>query len=418
MIFAIITLLSALFISAVAAYYSIVGLTTLFSGAVLAITVMGIALELGKIVTATWLHKNWDIAPTLLKTYLTTAVFVLMLITSMGIFGYLSKAHLTEVGSISKTETSLSTIEFKIEQKEKLISQEKGSIASAEKVLEQLDASMDEYFKRGIISKALKERKIQEPERAEMKLIVDTANKKISEINEEIGALTSEQFDLKQEVKNFEVEVGPIKYLADLIYGEEKAKGLLDETIRYVILLLIFVFDPLAILMIIAANISFLNLKPKEPVPPTSSSAPEVKGPVDEPEAPSEPLKKKRAMPTLSTWSPSIKAVPVKKAVKKDSSDDDTVLAVPGEIATRIKLPVVEKESLDSPIEPMALSEEAQVPIPPVRKIDVDQITKDILSKSSNSGAIPFNFSAGDVGAAMKQIITDSIQSEIDKQEK
>ena len=96
MILAMSTLLTALGISAVAAYYSIVGLMAIFSASAMSIAIMGVVLEIGKLITASWLYQNWKRVPFLLKSYLTLAVIVLMFITSMGIFGYLSKAHIDQ----------------------------------------------------------------------------------------------------------------------------------------------------------------------------------------------------------------------------------------------------------------------------------------------------------------------------------
>ena len=118
---AILTLLTALSISAVAIYYSILGLAAIFAGAAIPIMVMGSVLEVGKLVTASWLYQNWKVAPKFIKTYLSIAVVVLMFITSMGIFGFLSKAHVeqTSLGKIGSEK--LATIEEKLLRSENRI---------------------------------------------------------------------------------------------------------------------------------------------------------------------------------------------------------------------------------------------------------------------------------------------------------
>ena len=138
MILAVLTLLTALAISAVAAYYSIIGLIAIFSAAVIPIAVMGVVLETGKLVTAAWVYHNWKRTPKLLKSYLISAVVVLMFITSMGIFGFLSKAHIEQT-----TVTSDNTLQ--IELIESQIQRERTTIKRAEDTLGQLDSALEKY---------------------------------------------------------------------------------------------------------------------------------------------------------------------------------------------------------------------------------------------------------------------------------
>ena len=243
--FAILTLLVALAISAVAAWYSIVGLMAIFAAAAIPIAIMGSVLEVGKLLTASWLYQNWTKIPFLLKSYLTTAVVVLMFITSMGIFGFLSKAHLDQT---LKTEGSNGLL---IQNLERQISQQRRIITDGETLLGQLDKTVEvliEYDRIRGPEGALAVRKGQADQRAEINLQIQSAVSSINEINEELLPLQKERVAL-------EAEVGPLKYIAELIYGDE-AENMLDEAVRLVILLLIFVFDPLAVLLVIAGNMS------------------------------------------------------------------------------------------------------------------------------------------------------------------
>ena len=164
MFLAILTLISGLGISAVAAYYSIIGLSTLFSGAVTAIIIMGIALEVGKLVTASWLYRNWKICNFFLRYYLLFAVMVLVFVTSIGIFGFLSKAHLDQVRPTSRNTEKIAVIEEKIIQYNVRIDREQGKIDRAENDLRQLDKAIDVYQGKNRISKSLRVRNKQKNE--------------------------------------------------------------------------------------------------------------------------------------------------------------------------------------------------------------------------------------------------------------
>jgi hypothetical protein len=248
MVLALVTLITALGISAVAAFYSIVGLMAIFSASALSIAVMGIVLEIGKLITASWLYQNWKRVPFLLKSYLTIAVIILMFITSMGIFGYLSKAHIDQGSGTSE-------LYVKVERLDNRIISERKIITRAEKQLSSLDSALDKYLELGAVSKGLKKREDQEQER----------NSLIGNINNaqgRIDKLLDEKSEYKLQINSFEVEVGPLKYISALVYGDE-ALDYIDTAVRAVILILVFVFDPLAVLLIIAANISFAEYNNK-----------------------------------------------------------------------------------------------------------------------------------------------------------
>jgi len=244
----IIVFLSAISISVIAAGYSIAGLTALFAGAVVPIIAMGSALEVGKLVAASWLYNNWrnKLVPQTIKAYLTFAVIVLIFITSMGIFGFLSKAHLDQVQPTSSNNIKIELIDNQIKQQNLIIER-------ANKTLTLLDSTLETYIGMEYVTRGLKEREKQKPERDTLTLAINEASDKIAELSDQKGSLQLEQ-------DKIEAEVGPIKYIAELIYGEQ-AQDYFDKAVRWVIIVLIFVFDPLAVLLLIAANISLRSRK-------------------------------------------------------------------------------------------------------------------------------------------------------------
>ena len=251
----LLTFVTSLAIASVAAWYSIIGLTAIFSAAVIPIIIMGIVLEIGKLVAASWVYTYWNETAKLLRAYLVSAVVILMLITSMGIYGFLSKSHIDAGVGTNQTYVKVERLDSRIQSEQRVIDR-------AEKQLKTLDDALERYIELGAVSKGLKKREEQEPER---KLLQST----ITKSQNKIDVYLDEKSEYELEIRNFEVEVGPLKYIAALIYGDD-AKSMLDETVRYVILLLIFVFDPLAVLLLIAANQSYRKEKPvekKKPLP-------------------------------------------------------------------------------------------------------------------------------------------------------
>ena len=242
MFLTLITFISAIAISLIAAGYSILGLATLFAGAAVPIIAMGSALEVGKLVAASWLYHNWrEGIPRALKAYLFTAIIVLVFITSIGIFGFLSKAHLDQVRPTGNNEVQIALIDKQINQQNLIIDR-------AENTLDRLDKALDVYIAKEYVSRGLKERKKQKEER-------DLLNAEIKKAMDEIARLTAEKGNIEIEQLKIEADVGPLKYVAELIYGDN-AKDHFDSAVRIIILILIFVFDPLAVLLLIAANIS------------------------------------------------------------------------------------------------------------------------------------------------------------------
>ena len=245
MFFGLVTLFVALSISAVAAYYSIVGLMAIFSAAAFSIAVMGVVLEIGKLVTASWLYQNWKTVPKVLKYYLTSAVVILMFITSMGIFGYLSKSHIDAGTNTSQVTVKLDRVNSRIASEQKVIDR-------AERQLENLDKALERYVELGAVSKGLDRRESQEEERLKLTNMVNKSQEKIDEY-------LDEKSEYELEIKNFEVEVGPLKYISALLYGDD-ALTFLENAVRWVILILVFVFDPLAVLLVVAANITIRDV--------------------------------------------------------------------------------------------------------------------------------------------------------------
>ncbi len=244
MIFGLFTLAVALTISAVAAYYSIAGLCAIFAAAVVPVIIMGAALEAGKIVATVWLHKFWHRANIQFKLYLIPAIVVLMIITSMGIFGFLSKAHMDQTVTVGDSASKVSILDEKI-------ATEKSNIDSAKKALQQMDAQVDQLLGRTNDDKganrAVQVRKQQAQERKNLQ-------REITEAQKHIAELQNERAPLAAQTRKIEAEVGPIKYIAALIYGDNPDANLLERAVRWVIILLVLVFDPLALVLILAAE--------------------------------------------------------------------------------------------------------------------------------------------------------------------
>lgn len=245
-------LMMGLLLTAVGGYFSIIGLATIFAGAYWSVVVMASALELSKIVAASWIYRCWSIAPILIRTYMVSAVTVLVLITSMGIFGYLSKAH------VDQTIMQGGNNEIRIESLQRRIDRQNSIINDSTIVLGQLDeavSTLQEYDRIRGPEGAIAVRQSQSEERA-------TLNKTISDAYDTIEELTEEILPLRRQSIELEAEIGPLKYIAELIYGQENAKDYFDVAVRWIIIVLVSVFDPLAIVMILAGNVG-LNRRKK-----------------------------------------------------------------------------------------------------------------------------------------------------------
>ena len=326
MFIAILTLLSALSISGVAIFYSVIGLATIFPGAFWPVVIMGSVLEVGKLITASWLYRQWSFTPFLLKTYLTIAVVLLSIITSMGIFGFLSKAHLEQNLASDTLVQRVDIINDKIESQKIYIERQKAVINRAEKSidregkdftqdievqeniinsayarLEVLDNDVKAYtdqgrgfFKGDNIKRGVELRAQQKPERDKLnaeieeakqliqkyrdqsrqggdnnKVIIETAEDNIITAQNTIDDLIIDRQPLEKKLINLEAEVGPVKYIAALAVDWGMTEEVnLSKAVRWVILLIIVVFDPLAVLLLIAANQSFARRFPPTPPKP------------------------------------------------------------------------------------------------------------------------------------------------------
>ena len=276
MILALLTFFAGISISTIAIYYSVLGLTSIFAAAFMPIVIMGTVLEVSKLVTAWWLKANWQRAPIALKSYLSLAVVVLMLITSMGIFGFLSKAH-SDQGLVS------GDVAAKIAIYDEKIKTAKENIEASRKQLKQMDDAVEQIMGRSTseqgADKSNAVRRSQQKDRAALAKDIEANQKLIASLNEERAPISAE-------VRKVEAEVGPIKYIAALLYGDNPDANLLEKSVVWVILTIVFVFDPLAVLLLLASQMSFQWIKedpkdtpPEEPVStdPTPDPEPPLK---------------------------------------------------------------------------------------------------------------------------------------------
>jgi hypothetical protein len=242
--FGILTLFTALIISISAAYYSILGLTAIFVAAFWPIVILGSSLEVGKIVSTLWLHKYWDRAEVQYKIYLCSAVAILMLLTSMGVFGFLSKAHLDQ-------EVPAGDIQAQVQIFDDKIQTQQDNIKTARTALAQMDSQVDQMLGRSSDEKgaerAVQIRRNQSRERTALQNEIARAQK-------EITALQEQRAPVKSQARVLEAEVGPIKYIAALIYGDNPEANVLEKAVRWVIILIVIVFDPLALTLLLAAT--------------------------------------------------------------------------------------------------------------------------------------------------------------------
>ena len=242
---------TAFVLSGIAAYYSVIGLIAIFSAAAIPVAIMGGSLEMAKLVVASWLYRYWKSIPFLMKAYFTSALVILMLITSMGIFGFLSKAH-SDQSLVSGDVTA------KIAVYDEKIKTAKENIDANRKALKQMDESVDQVMGRSTdekgADKAVALRRSQQKERGRLIAEIETYQKTVSSLNEERAPIAAD-------VRKVEAEVGPIRYIAALIYGDNPDENMLERSVRWLIILLIIVFDPLAVLMLIAANLTQMKQK-------------------------------------------------------------------------------------------------------------------------------------------------------------
>lgn len=242
-------LFNAIALSVIAEYYAIMGLMAIFSGSPIAIAVMGGILGLSKVVITSWLYRNWKSTTFLLKSYFSTAIVILMFLTSMGIFGYLSKAHLDQGVVSGDVAATIALLDEKINiQKE--------NINAARKALNQLDSQVEATLSRTTdAAGATRSATLRRNQAKERGTLLDD----ISAAQREIARLTEEKAPIAAELRKVEAEVGPIKYIAAFVYEEQTDQTALEKAVRWLILLIVIVFDPLAVLMFVAVNQSMMK---------------------------------------------------------------------------------------------------------------------------------------------------------------
>jgi hypothetical protein len=248
------TLVSGLTVSAVAIYYSVAGLVAIFSAAVIPIIVMGVALEISKLAGTVWLKQNWTRAPYFIRAYLLAAIAILMLITSMGIFGFLSKAHSDQSLVSGDVQSKIAVYDDKIKTA-------KDNIDANRKALKQMDDAVDQVMGRSSdekgADKAVQIRRSQQKERARLQSEI-IAEQKI------VAAVSQERAPIAAEVRKVEAEVGPIKYIAAFIYGDNPDANILEKAVTWVIIIIVVVFDPLAVILLLASQYSFQWFRKQE----------------------------------------------------------------------------------------------------------------------------------------------------------
>jgi hypothetical protein len=268
-------LVSGLTVSAVAIYYSVAGLVAIFSAAVIPIIVMGVALEISKLAGTVWLKQNWTRAPYFIRAYLLAAIAILMLITSMGIFGFLSKAHSDQSLVSGDVQSRIAIYDEKIKTA-------KDNIDANRKALRQMDEAVDQVMGRSSdekgADKAVGLRRAQQKERVRLQSEI-AAEQKI------VAAVSEERAPIAAEVRKVEAEVGPIKYIANFIYGDNPDANILEKAVTWVIIIIVVVFDPLAVILLLASQYSFQWFRKQEEETPevVDEPIPEEAEPEEEP---------------------------------------------------------------------------------------------------------------------------------------
>ena len=298
MAFTLLLALSGVALSAVAIYYSVLGLAAIFAAAAGPVIVMGVTLEVTKLVAASWVKANWSRIPVLMRWYMTSSVVILMLITSMGIFGFLSAAHSEQALPVGEVAAQISIIDQKIDY-------QKQTITANQAVISQLDDAVNQALARTNdvkgVNRAAQLRKQQSADRSRLVAEINAAQK-------EVQLLTQEKVPLDSSIRQLEAEVGPIKYIAKLVYGGVADAELLDKAVTLVIVILIVVFDPLAIFMLLAAQMNYKwvredKLAQPAPVPLTE--------PIEEPEPIEQPVDTEDPEEVIESQEPVLQEDPV-----------------------------------------------------------------------------------------------------------
>lgn len=246
MIFPILTFLTALSLAAVSGWFSITGLITILAGQKIAALILGSVLECGKLVSTSWLYRNWKTAGWALKVPLLYFTAVLMIITSIGVFGYLSKAHLEQGAPTLNNQAEIELINQQIQIEKQVIDDNKA-------VINQLDSIVNNAISTQSVTKSLAIRRSQQSQRAEL-------SSQIVKQQEKISNLEKQKFKLSSELRNLDLEVGPLRYVSELIYGKQESQSL-ESAVKLFVLLIVTTLDPLAVVLLIAANHTLVTLK-------------------------------------------------------------------------------------------------------------------------------------------------------------
>jgi len=247
MLIAYLSLISGLLISAVAIYYSVEGLVAIYPAMVVPIVIMGVAIELGKLSLTVWLKQFWDRAPIFIKAYMLPAVAVLMLITSIGVFGFLSKAHSDQTLVSGDVQSRIAIYDEKIKTA-------KENIESNRKQLKQMDEAVDQVMARSQDEKGADKanaiRKSQSRDRVALAKDIEANQKLVIQLNDEAAPI-------RAEVRKVEADVGPIKYIAAFLYGSNPDADILEKAVTWITVLIVIVLDPLAVVLLLASQYSF-----------------------------------------------------------------------------------------------------------------------------------------------------------------
>ena len=248
MLLIILMYLSAFSIAIVSSYFSIFGLVSLFSGAAIAIAIMGITIEVGKLVMITYLYRYREDIKAIFKPILLLPVFVVIVVTSIGVTGYLSKAYLEQTGPQNNYQTRIERLERRIESQERVVSRNQS-------ILNNLDDALERYIELGYITRGLEQRESQSEQRSVVEGEIRESENRIQSYEDEIEELT-------YKIQSIELDVGPIRYVAEAVYGGGEEN--LERAVRLLIIMLIIIIDPFAITILICANHAQIVYKRKQ----------------------------------------------------------------------------------------------------------------------------------------------------------
>lgn len=336
--------LCAIALSATAAFYAVSGLVAIFAAAVIPIVVMGSMLEVSKLVLASWLYRNWKQTTLLLRSYFIVALTILMLLTSMGIFGYLSKAHLDQAVPTGDVVAKVAILDEKIKT-------EKENVESAKRQLRVLDTQVEQAIGRSDstqgVERSLQIRRGQQKERSLLLADIGSAQARISRLNEERAPIAAE-------LRKVEAEVGPLKYVAALLYGDNLDANVLEKAVRFVIILIVIVFDPLAVLMLIAVNQSTMRRNHGTEPETKSAKKEEDDNPIVISSAKEEPTSFTYTVPDEAKGSSQITITPTQQWEQSETSDINP---------NQLELDFESRASEQATTEPMSIVSEGSLPV-------------------------------------------------------